>query len=580
MNWANFKAAVLVDLPVDSDRVNVATGTPNFLDHQLLYAVIQIQQLIPFYRGPHETVYSSEDLVVEGLASVGSLPQGQQCRPQDAFYKKIGKQCVSQPMQPYPWAHRYDLVCGNPRIVNCQFLMTIDPWGQQFTVFPSVGCFHQISLFWEGVKTSFDDSDETPFDMDVVECVGLFVKSKIARLVDHDLAEYDSYQKDYMRRRSLLFADSNERRRLNLLSDSPAGSNKCANSLSTCCRDGTGGTCHSPTEPMEDTIEFIAFGDSGDPNGIANTLAVSVLAKSLEGDFIMHMGDTNYPTGDPVTIQDNLLKYYGGYIPQSFYVAFGNHDIISDGAVALQTILTRQASLNSGLTYYDFIPRSGRSNAEEPLHIFVLDSNGDPAVQGPWLQARLATSSLWNVVVLHEAPYTSDASHVPGNANWRLPYETWGANLVLSGHAHNYERLLVNGLQYITCGLGGAPKRGFAPVPVTGSQFRYSDFYGCLYVTATEHNLQVSFYNTLGEVVDSIELKRCGRAAGAEPINPIIPPEPAQWCQYRGAPVPEGLVSADVGCWYRRSDGTNYEFWIKNSQPGTSFGWMLVTKLA
>lgn len=508
MTWLDFKTAVLVDLPVDNDRVNVATGTPNYLDHQLLYAIIQIQQLIPFYRGPHETVYGPNDLVLDSLASVGSLPQGQQCHPLDAYYKKVGKQCVSQPLQPYPWAHRYDLVCGNPRINNCQFLMAIDPWGQQFTVFPSVGERHQISLFWEGVKTSFADADETPFDMDVVECVGLFIKSKIARLVDHDLGEYDSYQKDYMRRRSLLYADAVERQRLSLIGDSSTGSNKCANSLSTCCRDGSSGTCFDPARPLEDTTDFVALGDSGEPSTLANTNAVSVLVKSLEPDFIMHMGDCNYPSGDPVTIQQNLVAYYGMYIPSNFYLSFGNHDIIADGGATLQGLLTRQAALNAGLTYYDFIPHSTRTTGGERAHVFVLDTNGDPVAQAAWLQPRLeASGDLWNIVVLHEAPYTSDALHAPGNPIWRFPFKTWGAHLVLSGHGHNYERLLVDDLVYVVCGLGGATKRGFASPATTGSQFRYSDFYGALYISARRDRLQTTFYDTKGEIVDSFALQ-------------------------------------------------------------------------
>lgn len=505
MKWVDFVASVMIDLPVDNERINVATGTPNYLGQQLLYAVIQLQQLIPFYRGPHETTYGPNDLVLDGSASIGSLPQGQQCRPLDAYYKKTGKQCVSQPFQMYPWGSRYDLVCGNPRITNCQFLMAIDPWGQQFTVFPSVGERHQITLAWEGVKTAFADDDETPFDMDVVECVGLFVKAKIARLVDHDLQENASYMTEYMRRRSLLFADVNERTRLNRDADSPAGSNKCANSLSPCCRDD-GQTCFRSSHPHEDTTEFCAFGDSSGPDN-TNTYNVSILVKSLEPDFIMHMGDTNYPNGDPVTIQDNLIKYYGMYIPASFYLAWGNHDIATDGGAVLKSLLTKQDALNGGLTYYDFIPHSSRRPTLENCHIFVLDTNSDPVAQAAWLQSRLATSDLWNIVVLHEAPYTSDLIHAPGNVNFRFPYETWGAHLVISGHAHNYERLLVNGMVYVCCGLGGNTKRGFVSPPTTGSQFRYNDFYGSLYISVREERLQVTFFDTRGETVDSFALQ-------------------------------------------------------------------------
>ena len=35
------------------------------------------------------------------------------------------------------------------------------------------------------------------------------------------------------------------------------------------------------------------------------------------------------------------------------------------------------------------------------------------------------------------------------------PYKPWGADLVMSGHVHNYERLIEDGLTYIVSGLGG-----------------------------------------------------------------------------------------------------------------------------
>lgn len=501
MNWSEFVAAVLVDLPVDNERIGIATGNPNYLQHQLLYAVIDIQKLIPFYRSGHETVYGPDDLVLEGVSSVGSLPQSDQCRPLDAYYKKTGTQCVSQPLVSYPWDNRYDLVCGNPRLVNCQFLIAFDRWGKQFTVFPSVGTNHQISFFWEGVKTSFADADETPFDVDVVEAAGLFVKAKIARMVDHDLNEHSSYMLEYMRKRGLLYADTRERGRLAMTASSPSPSNKCANSLSL-CTDSNDGIIGVDVEG-EDTVEFCAFGDSGDLSSIANTTAVANLVKALEPDFIMHMGDTVYPSADPVLIQDSLRKYYGLYIPDSFLVAFGNHDVEVDGGAALMAMLTKQAALNAGKTYYDFIPR-GTSDTPDLAHLFVLDTNGDPAEQAAWLQPLLESSSLWNIVVLHKAPYCSDAGHYPGTPDWQLPYKTWGADLVISGHAHNYERILVDGLTYIVCGLGGAPKRGFVATPVAGSQYRYNSFYGCLYITVRENRMQVSFYDTRGELIDSI----------------------------------------------------------------------------
>ena len=36
------------------------------------------------------------------------------------------------------------------------------------------------------------------------------------------------------------------------------------------------------------------------------------------------------------------------------------------------------------------------------------------------------------------------------------PFKDWGADAVLTGHDHIYERLLVNGIPYFVNGIGGA----------------------------------------------------------------------------------------------------------------------------
>lgn len=503
MTWAEFKQQVLVDLPMDNARIGIATGNPNYLEHQLLYAIIEIQKLVPFYQQGHETIYGQDDVVREGLASVGSLPSEDQCRPGDAYFKNVGNVCVSHPFYPYPWGNRYDLICGNPRLYNSQFYMAIDRQAKTFIAFPSIGADQKIVLAWEGVKTSFDNDETVPFDVDVANAVSLFVKSRISRLVDHDLAEAGSYYADYVRARAILFADTRERNRLNWTASSPSSGENCGNGLGTCA--DTVSPCTNQEITVEDTISFCAFGDSGDPNTISNTAAVASLVKSLEPDFIMQLGDIVYPNGQPENIQDCLLKYYGLYIPENFLFAYGNHDVQTDNGDALAALFAKQAALNEGKRYYAYVPRS-----DGHLKLFVLNSE-TPNDQDmwDWLEAELAVSSdFWNVIAFHKSPYMSDELYNPGITSMRKPYKDWGAHLVISAHGHEYERLEEDGLPYIVCGLGGGPKRNFSAPPAPGSQRRYNEFYGALYVTARQEQLQATFFNTKGETVDSLAVER------------------------------------------------------------------------
>lgn len=498
--WAQFKANVRLLLPVDANRFGVGTGATNYLDQLIKQGVIDIQNFVPYYRNGNETIYMPDDLAEDGLASVGELPDG--AYPVEAFYVKTGSTCVRQPLWPYDYSARHDLICGNPRITNCQFAIAIDDrQGRNFYVFPKVEVGREMSLFWDGVKTDYQDSETVPFDEQVEMAVAMFVKAALAREVDKDLAMSMSYignpqtPGSYMNLRTSLFRNAQERKRLRAAHDSPQPSAKC----------GTSQSCSGTEAITEDVTEFVAFGNSGEDAGIANTAAVANLVKGLEPDFIVHMGNTNYPAGDPAGIQDHLIKYYSGYIPDNFYLAFGPVDLAaSDGSQALLDLLTAVKDANSGLKYYKII--------KGPIALFVLnsgkdDNSGIPAAQDAWLQTELAASDLWNIVVFNRSPYTSDVTITPGATAMRKTFEAWGAHIVLSASGINYERLLVDGFPYINCGLGGATKRGFGS-PITGSQFRYNDFYGALWVTASTTRLQISFYNTKGDVVDALTLHK------------------------------------------------------------------------
>jgi len=95
-----------------------------------------------------------------------------------------------------------------------------------------------------------------------------------------------------------------------------------------------------------------------------------------------------------------------------------------------------------------------------------------------------------------------------GSTTWmRWPFAAWGADAILAGHDHLYERLLVDGIPYFTDGAGGGALYNFnAPLPQ--SQFRYDANYGAMLVTAGYTGLLFEFYNRLGELIDSYQVTR------------------------------------------------------------------------
>lgn len=265
----------------------------------------------------------------------------------------------------------------------------------------------------------------------------------------------------------------------------------------------------SPT-PLE-VIRFAVIGDFGEGNQAE--LDVANLVKSWQPDFIITVGDNNYPIGSAETIDDRIGKYYQEYIypyrgafgPGAdrlrFFPTLGNHDWDSFGAQPYLDYF----ELPGNERYYDF--------TWGPVYFVAINSDSrEPdgvsriSTQAQWAQDRLAQStSPWNVVYFHHAPYSS-GTHGP--VEWmRWPFADWGASVVLSGHDHVYERLLIDGIPYFINGVGGGPIYSFLGLS-EGSQFRYNDDYGAMLVTADARQMTFQFFNRRSELIDSYQLMR------------------------------------------------------------------------
>ena len=261
-----------------------------------------------------------------------------------------------------------------------------------------------------------------------------------------------------------------------------------------------------------DELTFAVIGDYGIRS--SGEAAVASLVKGWNPEVIITTGDNNYPLGEAATIDANIGQYYrefiypygGAYGPGAsvnrFFPALGNHDW--SPLVGAQPYLAYFHLPNNG-RYYDF--RAG------PVHFFCLDSDPhepdgvtDDSLQAAWLQERLkASDAAWKVVYMHHPPYSSRSG---GIKDLRWPYKAWGADLVVSGHNHLYERLERKGLTYVINGLGGAPIAAFEKAPLKESLVRYNLMFGAMRGTATEERLSVEMVNQAGLAIDSFSLDR------------------------------------------------------------------------
>jgi tartrate-resistant acid phosphatase type 5 len=285
-----------------------------------------------------------------------------------------------------------------------------------------------------------------------------------------------------------------------------------------CSSSGEGDV--GPSRSADTPLYFAVIGDYGsaaDPLGslVGDEDGVANLITGKNVDFIVTTGDNNYPSGAASTIDGNIGQFYASFIgsytgqygPGSdsnrFWPSPGNHDWNTPGLGP----------------YLDYFSLPGNERYYEVdlglVHLFAVDSDGDEpdgttptSVQGQWLQSALAaSSSCFKLVYFHHPAYSSGDHGSSVGMQW--PFEEWGADVVLTGHDHDYERLQVGGIPYFVTGLGGAGIYQFS-TPLPESQARYNAMHGALFVRATSAGLEFEFNNVNGEVIDTHSLpKQC-----------------------------------------------------------------------
>ena len=307
-------------------------------------------------------------------------------------------------------------------------------------------------------------------------------------------------------------------------------------------------TQHASAEPFT----FGVIGDYGTNNAAERDVAN--LVKSWNPGFILTLGDNNYST-DPTSWDARVGQYYhqfiynykGTYSPGSptrrFFPNIGNHDY--------------DAGIAGYLDYFD-LPGNERyyTYRHGPVEFFVLNSNSQEpdgisktSEQATWLQSAMAASDAkWKVVSLHHAPYSSGGS----NTTVRWPFEEWGADVVMAGHLHNYERLHVGNIDYFVNGLGGAGISGFGTT-AAGSQVRYKDMHGAMKVVADESFMHFQFINKLGNVIDDYTI---GVAAGPVPKFWNTAVTSGAW-NVAGNWSPAGMPGAAQDAFVTQQDGAN-----------------------
>ena len=242
--------------------------------------------------------------------------------------------------------------------------------------------------------------------------------------------------------------------------------------------------------PADNDPVLVGAGDIASCSGSGDE-ATAALLDDITGTVIT-LGDNVYSSGTAREFADCYGPSWGRHKERTRPSA-GNHDYRTNNASGYFDYFGAAAGDPSrGYYSYDL----------GAWHIVVINSNcaevggcqtGSPQEQ--WLRADLAAHpAACTLAYWHHPRFSSGSSHGSSSSMepiWRTLYDA-NAELVLSGHEHNYERFApqdpagqaddARGIREFVVGTGGGSHYGF-DTPLPNSEVRNSDTFGVLKLT-------------------------------------------------------------------------------------------------
>jgi acid phosphatase type 7 len=269
-----------------------------------------------------------------------------------------------------------------------------------------------------------------------------------------------------------------------------------------------------PRDPA--AVVVVAAGDIATcPGGRQEETAM--LVEALSPDLVLTLGDQAYPNGS----LDDFLDCYDpswGRFRSITRPAPGNHEYHAPHAGPYYAYfcggsgrpLEGRASFDIGA--WHIISLNSVCGGDIDLQSSVSDDFGGCGPDSPqarWLKADLAAHPAACTLAFWHHPRFSSGSH--GNADFMTPLwqilEDAGADLVLSGHVHAYERFApmaadgsidrARGMRSFVVGTGGAKLHELGH-PLAGQELQHDSSHGVLRLELRERGYAWSFISVDG----------------------------------------------------------------------------------
>ena len=208
------------------------------------------------------------------------------------------------------------------------------------------------------------------------------------------------------------------------------------------------------------TVEFVAYGDWGDPTQDLKDTIASIKRVSPNRSFNLLLGDNFYPAGVS-SVNDPQFAMFAdivlGDTKLIHYMLLGNHDYLGSVSAQIQFL-----QFNS---YCDLPSRYYRRIRVEngiTVCLIMIDTVSWDSVQVAWIESQLKTlecdtSKSWTVISGHFPIWS--AGNYADSANLKsdlLPLmHEYGVQLYLSGHEHLHQIFFDGSVVQVTSGAVG-----------------------------------------------------------------------------------------------------------------------------
>ncbi len=302
---------------------------------------------------------------------------------------------------------------------------------------------------------------------------------------------------------------------------------------------------------------ILAAGDIADCAQSGDETTAALLDAHPQAN-VLTLGDNAYPSGTAAQFT-NCYEPSWGRAKARTRPSPGNHDYETSGAAGYFGYFGTAAG-DPSKGYYSF--DLGR------WHIVSLNSNcvaiggcGAGSPQEQWLRSDLAANNADCTLAYWHHPRFSSGFH--GNdpttaAFWEALYAD-GADLILAGHEHSYERFAPQspsaehdptfGIRQFVVGTGGVPLRGFGSALDT-SQVRDSSALGVLKLVLHSSGYDWEFLAEAGKTFQDTGSENCSTSAPPPPPPPTgSPPSNTSLPSISGTAQVGQTLTASPGAW-------------------------------